>query len=60
MSIRIHEVANGKFHWAISDTLCPTCESMKNYPCIDKASKQYIPKHSVHVARVRANGHNAK
>jgi len=59
MSIRIHEVANGKFHWAISDTLCPTCESMKNYPCIGD-NRQYMAKHSVHIARVRANGYNAK
>lgn len=60
MSIRVHEVSQGKHHWALSDRLCPTCDSMKNYPCIDKDSRQYMPVHSVHISRVRANGHNAR
>ena len=57
---RVHVVSAGAHHWAISEVVCPSCKTMKGYPCVDlgDTSRQYLPDSTVHVARVKANGCN--
>jgi hypothetical protein len=58
----VHQVEAGHRHWASEEEGCPKCKTMKGYPCIDTSdtSRQYLPDNTVHVARVRANGHGVK
>ena len=61
-SKRVHVVREAARHWAAEEVTCPTCNTMKGYPCIDMSdrSRQYLPDNTVHIARVRANGHGVK
>ncbi|KKM83817.1 hypothetical protein LCGC14_1305520 [marine sediment metagenome] len=57
----LHNVSVNKSHWAIGEEGCPTCNAASSMPCFDLSNKpQRLPSNSVHVSRVRANGHNAR
>jgi hypothetical protein len=53
-------VGERKKHWASEAVACSECGAAINQPCIDTSLEQFrrLPKNTVHVTRVAANGHN--
>lgn len=61
MNQRLHVVNGSARHWSMEEEGCPTCKTGKGYGCIDmNDTTTSLPKNTVHVARIRANGHNVR